>query len=78
MTRWEITEYDDIIRAIATRRNSLGMSQEMVNYKTGLADNYVKIEAQMRRLGNLSLPAFSRFSPSISSWSRSTTSRRRA
>jgi hypothetical protein len=49
--------YDELCQTIAARRRSLGMTQLEADDKSGLQSGYQgKIEAQCRRLGQLSLP----------------------
>lgn len=50
--------YREIIVALIERRHALGMSQEAINFAANLQDGYCnKIEADIRRLGPVSLPA---------------------
>ena len=49
--------YDQLVQALAARRRQLGLRQLDVDEKSGLQSGYTgKIEAKVRRLGDLSLP----------------------
>jgi transcriptional regulator with XRE-family HTH domain len=52
-----IRDYRQLTQALAARRRSLGLRQLEADEKSGLASGYVgKIEANVRKLGDLSLP----------------------
>jgi transcriptional regulator with XRE-family HTH domain len=51
-----IRDYQQLTQALASRRRSLGLRQLDADEKSGLASGYVgKIEANVRKLGDLSL-----------------------
>jgi transcriptional regulator with XRE-family HTH domain len=49
--------YEQLTQALAARRRQLGLTQNAVDQRSGLQDNYTgKLEIGTRHLGKLSLP----------------------